>query len=110
MDKSSYTHKEYGKIFTPVMNIESYKTLDELTDMLSTMDGIESEEKFGKPSVSQTDPKADAEEVAKAEAEAGAKARAEAELKAKAGATKTEDNAEEGEEKTPRRQRRSRRS
>ena len=35
LDNDSYTHKEHGKIFTPVINIDSWKTLPELEAMLN---------------------------------------------------------------------------
>ncbi len=72
-----YTHKEHGKTFTPVINIDSWKTLPELNDMLSAMVGEEVED-------DPADLAAEAAEAAEKEAEAKAKAKAKADKKAEA--------------------------
>ena len=40
LSSGSYTHKEYGKIFTPAMEIVEYKTLEALNSMLDNL-GLE---------------------------------------------------------------------
>ena len=80
MSNSSYTHKDHGKIFTPVIEIDSWKTLPELNDMLSAMEGDEATEAAIESSqdaeeeakITAADEKAKAEK-AKAEKETAAK-------------------------------------
>lgn len=79
LDNDHYTHKEYGKIFTPVMDIESYKTLVELEAMLNSLDDEEAEENAA--ALSKVDEVEEVEESAE-EMKARLKAEAKAELKA----------------------------
>mgnify|MGYP003632998515 CR=1 FL=1 len=95
LDNDHYTHKEYGKIFTPVMDIESYKTLVELEAMLNSLDDEEAEETAA--ALSKVDEVEEVEESAeemKARLKAEAKAELKAELAAEAKTAKPKEDSE----------------
>lgn len=78
-----YNHKEHGKTFTPVMDIESYKTLVELEAMLNSIEDDEADETAAALAQgANTDTVEEEEDESKEEMKARLKAEAKAELKA----------------------------
>lgn len=95
LSNSSYTHKEHGKIFTPVVKVESHKTLVELEAMLNSIEEEEDDAVDTAAALSQVDePEDESKEDMKARIKAEMKAELAAEDKA---ASETVDDKADGE-------------
>jgi len=106
LTNDNYIHKEHGKIFTPVVNVDDWKSLAELNDILSDMeDDVDEAAEDASSALAQLDAES---EAARAKAQAKGEAKAAKEAKAaEAKAAKAAEAAEpEAEEKPARRRRR----
>lgn len=121
LENSHYDHKDFGKIFTPVMTVTGWKTMGDLADALAEAeaegDGDQAEDAGALARGAETAEKeseAEAEEKAEIEADAvarkaKAKAKSKAADQAKLEASEAEDAKAKDEEK-PTRTRRTRRT